>query len=332
MPRTQQKFRCAGCGTCRGRTTRSGRTGRRRPRGRGGAAGPRPVGRRLHRRVEQFWLSVLSELKSRSVADVCIPVLTGLPHAVEVTWPQAVVQACVVYQIRASLRYASKRDWTPVTKDLRPIYTANDERAAAPALAAFAERWQTRYRDRAAVAGGLRAVHPVPSVPARGPAGDLHDQPDREHERPAADGHPQPRPVPVRAGRAQGCSTSRSATSMNTAHPASEPEAPGGNKPCMRSPSSSRGGSPPHDRHRRLHRSRVLHTPFHPRSGQLDGQVRGSATHGVCDRASQAGPRVARSTRWAQLGRRDRSRRSLARTSAPRRTRWPRPKRLSRNS
>jgi len=56
-----------------------------------------------------------------------------------------VVQTCVVHLIRASLRYASKKDWTPLTRSLRPIYTAADERAAAAALEAFAERWQPRY-------------------------------------------------------------------------------------------------------------------------------------------------------------------------------------------
>ena len=96
----------------------------------------------------KFWLTELSELKSRRVADVCILCcdgLTGLPDAIGVVWPQAVVQLCVVHLIRASLRYASKRDWTPLTRDLRPIYTAVDEAAAETALEAFAERWEQRY-------------------------------------------------------------------------------------------------------------------------------------------------------------------------------------------
>jgi putative transposase len=96
----------------------------------------------------KFWLSVLSELKSRGVADVCIVCcdgLTGLPDAISVTWPAAVVQTCVVHLIRASLRYASRKDWTPLTQGLRPIYTAVDEAAAAAALDAFAERWDRRY-------------------------------------------------------------------------------------------------------------------------------------------------------------------------------------------
>jgi transposase-like protein len=96
----------------------------------------------------KFWLTVLSELKGRGVADVCIVCcdgLTGLPDAIGVTWPQAVVQLCVVHLIRASLRYASKRYWAALAKDLRTIYTAADQAAAAAALEDFARNWESRY-------------------------------------------------------------------------------------------------------------------------------------------------------------------------------------------
>jgi len=96
----------------------------------------------------KFWLTVLSELKGRGVADVCIVCcdgLTGLPDAIGVVWPQAVVQLCVVHLIRASLRYASKRYWVPLTRDLKRIYTAADEAAAAAALDAFAATWEPKY-------------------------------------------------------------------------------------------------------------------------------------------------------------------------------------------
>jgi Transposase, Mutator family len=49
------------------------------------------------------------------------------------------------YLVRASLRYASKRDWAALTRDLRTIDTATDEAAAAAALDSFAECWQARY-------------------------------------------------------------------------------------------------------------------------------------------------------------------------------------------
>ena len=96
----------------------------------------------------KFWLSVLSELKGRGVADVCIVCcdgLTGLPDAIGVVWPQATVQLCVVHLIRASLRYASRKYWAPLAKDLRLIYTAADQAAAAASLEAFAGAWGERY-------------------------------------------------------------------------------------------------------------------------------------------------------------------------------------------
>lgn len=96
----------------------------------------------------KFWLTVLSELKARGVTDVCIVCcdgLTGLPDAIGAIWPQAVVQLCVVHLIRASLRYASKKDWGPLTRDLRTIYTAVDETDAAAALDAVEQRWSQRY-------------------------------------------------------------------------------------------------------------------------------------------------------------------------------------------
>jgi transposase-like protein len=96
----------------------------------------------------KFWLTVLSELKSRGVADVCIVCcdgLTGLPEAISVTWPQAVVQLCVVHLIRASLRYASRKYWASLARDLKLIYTAADEAAAVASLEAFAATWESRY-------------------------------------------------------------------------------------------------------------------------------------------------------------------------------------------
>jgi putative transposase len=82
------------------------------------------------------------------VADVCLVCcdgLTGLPDAITVVWPAATVQLCVVHLIRASLRYASRKYWVPLAKDLRPVYTAADETAAAAALEAFAAAWQDKY-------------------------------------------------------------------------------------------------------------------------------------------------------------------------------------------
>jgi putative transposase len=96
----------------------------------------------------KFWMNVLSELRNRGVKDVCILCcdgLSGLPDAVTTIWPQTTVQLCVVHLIRASLRYASRKYWPALAKDLRTIYTATDATAAESALEAFAEAWEQRY-------------------------------------------------------------------------------------------------------------------------------------------------------------------------------------------
>jgi putative transposase len=96
----------------------------------------------------KYWLRVLSELKNRGVADVCLLVcdgLKGLPQSIGEVWPQAITQTCVVHLLRNSFRYASKRDWSTIAKDLKPVYTAASEQAALEAFLAFTDKWQRRY-------------------------------------------------------------------------------------------------------------------------------------------------------------------------------------------
>ena len=45
--------------------------------------------------------------------------LTGLPEAIEATWPQATVQTCVVHLIRASMRFVSYGDRRKVAAALK---------------------------------------------------------------------------------------------------------------------------------------------------------------------------------------------------------------------
>ena len=89
-----------------------------------------------------FWASVCSDLANRGIKDVLIVAtdgLTGLPEAIEATWPGAIVQTCVVHLIRASMRFVSYKDRRDVAAGLRKIYTAPDEEAAWAALEDFAE-------------------------------------------------------------------------------------------------------------------------------------------------------------------------------------------------
>ena len=75
----------------------------------------------------KYWLRVLSEIKNRGVRDVCMLVcdgLKGLPNAVSNVWEKTIVQTCIVHLLRNSFKYASKRDWAQIAKDLKPVYTA----------------------------------------------------------------------------------------------------------------------------------------------------------------------------------------------------------------
>jgi putative transposase len=96
----------------------------------------------------KYWLRVLSEIKNRGVRDVCMVVcdgLKGLPDAVTAVWEKAIVQACIVHLLRNSFRYASKRDWGEMARDLKPVYTAASEAQALDRFAEFSGKWEKRY-------------------------------------------------------------------------------------------------------------------------------------------------------------------------------------------
>jgi putative transposase len=96
----------------------------------------------------KFWLAVLTEIKNRGVEDVCIAVcdgLKGLPDSITTAWPLATVQACIIHLIRNTFRYASRKDWDQLSKDLRPVYTAPAEAAAVARFAEFTETWGSQY-------------------------------------------------------------------------------------------------------------------------------------------------------------------------------------------
>jgi transposase-like protein len=96
----------------------------------------------------KFWLAVLTELKNRGVADVCIVVcdgLKGLPDSITTTWQFAQVQACILHLLRNTFRYASRRDWDELARDLKPVYTAPNAEMAGARFDEFADKWRSRY-------------------------------------------------------------------------------------------------------------------------------------------------------------------------------------------
>lgn len=94
------------------------------------------------------WATMLTELRNRGVADVlivCCDGLKGLPESIRGTWPDATVQTCVVHMVRNSLRYASKKHWSQITRAMRAIYEAPTLEAAEANFAEFAEAWRDLY-------------------------------------------------------------------------------------------------------------------------------------------------------------------------------------------
>jgi putative transposase len=96
----------------------------------------------------KFWLRVLSEIKNRGTRDVLMVVcdgLKGLPDAVNAVWDKTIVQTCIVHLLRNSFKYASKKDWPQIARELKPVYTAASESEALDRFAEFSGTWEKRY-------------------------------------------------------------------------------------------------------------------------------------------------------------------------------------------
>ncbi|WP_026876777.1 IS256 family transposase [Jiangella gansuensis] len=96
----------------------------------------------------KFWLQVLTEIKNRGTQDVCIVVcdgLKGLPEAITTVWELAIVQTCIIHLLRNTFRYASRRYWDQMSRELKPVYTAPSEAAAKERWNEFAASWGQQY-------------------------------------------------------------------------------------------------------------------------------------------------------------------------------------------
>lgn len=96
----------------------------------------------------KFWLSCLTDLKSRGLSDIfvaCIDGLSGFAEAIHAAYPQTSVQLCLVHLVRAALRYVSTQDSRAVTADLKKIYQAATVVEAEQALEDFAQAWDAKY-------------------------------------------------------------------------------------------------------------------------------------------------------------------------------------------
>ncbi len=95
-----------------------------------------------------FWMSVLTDLKTRGVQDILITVtdnLNGFTETIRNVFPESDTQICVVHQIRNSARYVVWKDKKEFTKDMKHIYTAPNKEAAKAALGDFKNKWNSKY-------------------------------------------------------------------------------------------------------------------------------------------------------------------------------------------
>lgn len=96
----------------------------------------------------KFWLSVLTDMKNRGLADIfvaCVDGLTGFPDAIRTVYENAKVQLCIVHLVRAALRYVSDTDSKAVARDLKKIYNAPTLAEAEAALEEFSAAWDAKY-------------------------------------------------------------------------------------------------------------------------------------------------------------------------------------------
>ena len=55
------------------------------------------------------------------------------------------MQTCIIHLIRGTFRYASRKYWDELAKDLKPVYTAPTAAAAEAALEEVEDKWGAQY-------------------------------------------------------------------------------------------------------------------------------------------------------------------------------------------
>lgn len=94
------------------------------------------------------WSVVLEDLRARGLEDVlvvCTDDLQGFSEAISEIYPSAIIQKCIVHQLRSSLKYVDDKDRKAVTKDLGRIYRSKTLEEAEQALNGFEQTWSKQY-------------------------------------------------------------------------------------------------------------------------------------------------------------------------------------------
>ena len=96
----------------------------------------------------KFWLGVLNDLKARGVEEILlfsVDGLTGIKEAIEAVYPNAMIQRCIIHQLRNSFKYVSYKNIKEFSKDFKSVYTAVNEEEALDNLYKLKEKWGKQY-------------------------------------------------------------------------------------------------------------------------------------------------------------------------------------------
>ena len=96
----------------------------------------------------KYWLSVLNALKNRGVQEIlilCSDGLTGIKSAITAAFPKTEQQRFIVHMVRNTMKYVANKDMRSLSKDLKAIYTAADEKSALAQLDKVTEKWKGLY-------------------------------------------------------------------------------------------------------------------------------------------------------------------------------------------
>ena len=96
----------------------------------------------------EFWLKVMTELRTRGVNDMLITVVDGLkgfPEAITSVFLKAQVQTCVIHLVRHSLNFVPLKEKKLGAAGLKAVCKAETVEAAKANLAQFEEKWDGKY-------------------------------------------------------------------------------------------------------------------------------------------------------------------------------------------
>ena len=81
----------------------------------------------------------------RDILVICVDDLRGFSEVLNEEFPKAIIQKCIVHQVRNSLKYVDDKEMKKVASDLRKIYTSSTEEQAKSGLNLFEKKWGEKY-------------------------------------------------------------------------------------------------------------------------------------------------------------------------------------------